>query len=170
MLDTGGIALQRRIKLHHPMLSVHMVALGPHPADLAPPPALASICNSCHSRAMPCTLAANAAAHTLSPDNSAHRHLHATVTWHTTSPPSRMRALTGASAAPAGPTQSLFVLTKQGGQRFEFIFTNVATSDSSGLFSALQAVHRAYDGSRLYRDLKLRGVCERGGLAAVASS
>jgi hypothetical protein len=57
----------------------------------------------------------------------------------------------------AGQTQSLYVLTKSGGQRFEFIFTNVAGADSDGLFAALQAVHRAYDGSRLFRDLKLRG-------------
>ena len=60
------------------------------------------------------------------------------------------------------------MLTKAGGQRFEFIFTNVAAgSDSSGLFSSLQAVHRSYDSSRLYRDLKLRGGAA-GGVEAAA--
>ena len=48
------------------------------------------------------------------------------------------------------------MLTKYHNQRFEFIFTGMASS-SDRLFSSVQAVHKAYDNSRLYRDLKLRG-------------
>ncbi|KAG2502102.1 hypothetical protein HYH03_000594 [Edaphochlamys debaryana] len=61
-----------------------------------------------------------------------------------------------ASSRLKGQTQSLYVLTKYHNQRFEFIFTAVSeTSDS--LFACVQGVFRAYDNSRLYRDLKLRG-------------
>eukprot|EP00960_Hanusia_phi_P051957 761140-Hanusia_phi.AAC.2 len=55
-----------------------------------------------------------------------------------------------------GQTQALFVLTKYNGSRFEFIFTNLAR-ESPRLFTTVQAVFRAYDTSKLYRDLKLRG-------------
>lgn len=57
---------------------------------------------------------------------------------------------------PTGQTQSLYILTKYHNQRFEFIFTAAADS-SSQLFAAVQGVQRAYELSRLYRDLKLRG-------------
>ena len=55
-----------------------------------------------------------------------------------------------------GPTQALYVLTKYNGSRFEFIFTNLVRN-SPRLFTTIQAVFRAYDTTRLYRDLKLRG-------------
>ncbi|KAK9814139.1 hypothetical protein WJX72_001188 [[Myrmecia] bisecta] len=55
-----------------------------------------------------------------------------------------------------GATQALFVMTKFNGSRFEFIFTNLV-KDSPRLFTTIQAVFRAYDTTRLYRDLKLRG-------------
>lgn len=55
-----------------------------------------------------------------------------------------------------GQTQALFVLTKFNGQRFEFIFTNLLKT-ATRLFTTVQSVFRAYDTSRLYRDLKLRG-------------
>lgn len=55
-----------------------------------------------------------------------------------------------------GQTQALFVLTKFNGQRFEFIYTNLIKA-ATRLFTTVQAVFRAYDTSRLYRDLKLRG-------------
>lgn len=55
-----------------------------------------------------------------------------------------------------GPAQALFVLTKFGSSRFEFVFTNLVKS-SPRLFTTVQAVHRSYDTSKLYRDLKLRG-------------
>lgn len=56
----------------------------------------------------------------------------------------------------AGETQSLYILTKYNNQRFEFIFTALGTS-TDRLFNAAQSIFKAYDASRLYRDLKLRG-------------
>ncbi len=55
-----------------------------------------------------------------------------------------------------GNSQALYVLTKFNGSRFEFIFTNLVR-DSPRLFTTVQAVFRAYDTSKLYRELKLRG-------------
>lgn len=60
------------------------------------------------------------------------------------------------SAWHAGSTQALFVLTKFHTSKFEFIFTNFIR-DSPRLFTTVQTVFRAYDTSRMYRDLKLRG-------------
>ncbi len=56
----------------------------------------------------------------------------------------------------AGDTQALYVLTKFHQQRFEFIFTNLQKT-MGHLFNVVQAVYKAYDNSRLYRDIKLRG-------------
>ncbi|EOD34377.1 hypothetical protein EMIHUDRAFT_63258 [Emiliania huxleyi CCMP1516] len=50
-----------------------------------------------------------------------------------------------------GKRQAMYVMTKFNTSRFEFVF---ATDDES-LFAS--AVYRAYDTSRLFRDLKLRG-------------
>mmetsp|Transcript_34818 Transcript_34818/g.66496 ORF Transcript_34818/g.66496 Transcript_34818/m.66496 type:complete len:356 (+) Transcript_34818:135-1202(+) len=61
-----------------------------------------------------------------------------------------------ASSRLRGATQALFVLTKFNGSRFEFIFTNLV-KNSPRLFTTIQAVYRAYDTTKLYRDLKLRG-------------
>lgn len=55
-----------------------------------------------------------------------------------------------------GATEALYVLTKCNQCRFEFIFTNLVPG-SSRLFTSVIAVHRAYETSKLYRDLKLRG-------------
>jgi len=55
-----------------------------------------------------------------------------------------------------GNTQALYVICKHERNRFEFIFTNLHR-DSPRLFSTVQAVYRAYETSRLYRELKLRG-------------
>eukprot|EP00921_Rhytidocystis_pertsovi_P014552 GHVQ01023510.1.p1 GENE.GHVQ01023510.1~~GHVQ01023510.1.p1 ORF type:complete len:338 (+),score=27.53 GHVQ01023510.1:103-1116(+) len=55
-----------------------------------------------------------------------------------------------------GPTQALYVLTKYNGTRFEFVFHTLVRS-CSRLFGSVQAVHRAYDTTRLYREVKLRG-------------
>jgi len=55
-----------------------------------------------------------------------------------------------------GVTEALYVLTKSGTTRFEFIFTNLVPG-SPRLFTSVISVHRAYETSRLYRDLKLRG-------------
>mmetsp|Transcript_7758 Transcript_7758/g.12410 ORF Transcript_7758/g.12410 Transcript_7758/m.12410 type:complete len:343 (+) Transcript_7758:83-1111(+) len=59
-----------------------------------------------------------------------------------------------------GNTQALYVMTKFNGSRFEFIFTNLVRN-SPRLFTTVQAVYRAYETSRLYRDLKLRGAIIR---------
>ena len=48
------------------------------------------------------------------------------------------------------------MLTKFHTSKFEFIFTNFVR-DSPRLFATIQTVFRAYDTSRMYRDLKLRG-------------
>ncbi|KAJ9517004.1 hypothetical protein QJQ45_027357, partial [Haematococcus lacustris] len=55
-----------------------------------------------------------------------------------------------------GSSEALFVSAKYHSQRFEFIFTSLATN-ASQLFSVVQAVNTAYNTSRLYRELKLRG-------------
>lgn len=60
-----------------------------------------------------------------------------------------------------GSTQALFVMTKFNAARFEFVFTNLV-KESPRLFTTVQAVYRAYDTSRLYRDLKLRAAIVKG--------
>ena len=63
-----------------------------------------------------------------------------------------------------GNTQALYVMTKYNNARFEFVFTNLVRQ-SPRLFTTVQAVYRAYDTSRLFRDLKLRGaIIKNGGL------
>ncbi len=59
-----------------------------------------------------------------------------------------------------GHTQALFVLTKYGSQRFEFIFTNLS-KNSPQLFTTVQSVYKSYESTKLYRDLKLRGAIVR---------
>jgi len=61
-----------------------------------------------------------------------------------------------ASSRLRGSTQALYVLTKQQSSRFEFVFTNMVKS-SPRLFTTVQTVFRAYDTSKTYRDLRLRG-------------
>jgi hypothetical protein len=48
--------------------------------------------------------------------------------------------------------QALCVMTKHNNSRFEFIFTNLVRS-SPRLFTTVQAVYRACDTTKLYRDL-----------------
>eukprot|EP01084_Bolivina_argentea_P313492 542882_1 len=55
-----------------------------------------------------------------------------------------------------GNSEGLFVMAKFGGTRFEFIFTSLIKK-SPRLFTTVQSVFRAYETSKLYRDLKLRG-------------
>jgi len=59
-----------------------------------------------------------------------------------------------------GHTQALCVMAKYG-SRFEFIFTSLV-KNSPRLFTTVQAVMRAYETSKLYRDLKLRGSIVQG--------
>lgn len=54
-----------------------------------------------------------------------------------------------------GHTQALCVLAKFQ-TRFEFIFTSLV-KNSPRLFTTVQSVLRAYETSKLFRDLKLRG-------------
>jgi Bardet-Biedl syndrome 5 protein len=60
-----------------------------------------------------------------------------------------------------GHTQALCVLAKFN-SRFEFVFTSLV-KNSPRLFTTVQAVMRAYETSKLYRDLKLRGSIVRDG-------
>ena len=55
-----------------------------------------------------------------------------------------------------GQTSALFLMTKFTNSRFEFIFTSLVTN-SPRLFTTVQSVLRAYESTKLYRDLKLRG-------------
>lgn len=55
-----------------------------------------------------------------------------------------------------GQTHALYVLTKHQSSRFEFVFTNMVKT-SPRLFTTVQTVFRAYDTSKTYRDLRLRG-------------
>jgi Bardet-Biedl syndrome 5 protein len=60
-----------------------------------------------------------------------------------------------ASSRLRGVTQALYVNTKFNNNRFEFVFTYLV-QESPRLFSTVSAVWKAYDSSRMYRDLKLR--------------
>ncbi|XP_072042114.1 BBSome complex member BBS5-like [Amphiura filiformis] len=55
-----------------------------------------------------------------------------------------------------GQTDALYILTKCNNTRFEFIFTCLVPG-SPRLFTTVISVHRAYETTKLYRDLKLRG-------------
>ncbi|XP_064647325.1 Bardet-Biedl syndrome 5 protein homolog [Lineus longissimus] len=55
-----------------------------------------------------------------------------------------------------GNSEALYVLTKCNNTRFEFIFTNLIPG-TPRLFTSVIAVHRAYETSKMYRELKLRG-------------
>lgn len=61
-----------------------------------------------------------------------------------------------------GTTQALYVMTHFNDARFEFVFTNLVRG-SPRLFTTMQAVYEAYDTSRLYRELKLRGAIIKDG-------
>eukprot|EP00516_Mucochytrium_quahogii_P001764 CAMPEP_0203759718 /NCGR_PEP_ID=MMETSP0098-20131031/12852_1 /ASSEMBLY_ACC=CAM_ASM_000208 /TAXON_ID=96639 /ORGANISM=" , Strain NY0313808BC1" /LENGTH=360 /DNA_ID=CAMNT_0050652871 /DNA_START=172 /DNA_END=1250 /DNA_ORIENTATION=+ len=61
-----------------------------------------------------------------------------------------------ASSKLRGRSQALFVIAMTGEVRFEFIFTSLVNS-SPRIYTTVLAVERAYNSSRLYRELKLRG-------------
>ena len=54
-----------------------------------------------------------------------------------------------------GTNQSLYLLTKYHGSRFEFIFSNMVKTNPR-LFSTIQAVFKAYQSSKMYREIRLR--------------
>jgi len=55
-----------------------------------------------------------------------------------------------------GTCESVCLATKSNNNRFEFIFTD-EKKQTSAIFSVISAITKAYESSRLYRDLKLRG-------------
>ncbi|XP_037302232.1 Bardet-Biedl syndrome 5 protein homolog [Manduca sexta] len=55
-----------------------------------------------------------------------------------------------------GTTQALYLLASYRTSRYEFIFTNLSPNCIRH-YTSVSGVHKAYVGSRLYRDLKLRG-------------
>lgn len=63
--------------------------------------------------------------------------------------------ISNASSRLKGQTQALYVSAKYNNSRYEFTFTYLV-ADSPRLFTTVTAVWKAYDSSRIYRDLKLR--------------
>jgi len=61
-----------------------------------------------------------------------------------------------------GTHQALYVMSKFNQSRYEFIFTSLV-KNSPRLFTTCQSIFRAYETSKLYRDLKLRGSIVRDG-------
>ncbi|CAG9793222.1 unnamed protein product [Diatraea saccharalis] len=55
-----------------------------------------------------------------------------------------------------GTTQALYALAMYKNNRYEFIFTNLSPNCVRH-YTTVVGVHKAYMGSRMYRDLKLRG-------------
>ncbi|XP_068244808.1 Bardet-Biedl syndrome 5 protein homolog isoform X2 [Palaemon carinicauda] len=55
-----------------------------------------------------------------------------------------------------GMTEALYILTKANNTRFEFIFTNLIPG-TPRLFTSVIGVYKAYNSSKMYRELKLRG-------------
>ncbi|KAK0420806.1 hypothetical protein QR680_014901 [Steinernema hermaphroditum] len=55
-----------------------------------------------------------------------------------------------------GPAESLYLMAKNSTSRFEFIFT-CQNPNETKLFSAALRMHRAYETSKMFRDLKMRG-------------
>lgn len=55
-----------------------------------------------------------------------------------------------------GLTEALYLLTKCNHTRFEFIFTNLVPGNPR-LFTSVIGVYKAYNSSKMYRELKLRG-------------
>ncbi|CAH1166825.1 unnamed protein product [Phyllotreta striolata] len=55
-----------------------------------------------------------------------------------------------------GTAQAIQLLTISTGTRYEFIFTNLIPGHTRH-FTSITGVHKAYNSSRLYRELKLRG-------------
>jgi len=61
-----------------------------------------------------------------------------------------------------GNCESICLSTKSNNNRFEFIFTD-DKKETSSIFATISALSKAYESSRLYRDLKLRGALIQGG-------
>ncbi|KAG8188930.1 hypothetical protein JTE90_014982 [Oedothorax gibbosus] len=61
-----------------------------------------------------------------------------------------------------GVTEALYILTKVHSTRFEFIFTNLLPG-TMRLLTSVMSVYKAYNSSKWYRELKLRGSVLQGG-------
>ncbi|VDM91546.1 unnamed protein product [Litomosoides sigmodontis] len=88
------------------------------------------------------------------------------LTWHSTAVP-RINLSVGyntisgvttrvAKSRLRGQSESLYLLAHHANARFEFIFTCINPSQTK-LFTTVISVHRAYETSKLYRELKMRG-------------
>ncbi|CAG0895607.1 unnamed protein product [Darwinula stevensoni] len=55
-----------------------------------------------------------------------------------------------------GITEAVDLLTKMNGTRYEFIFTSLLPRGDPLLFAAITSLHKAYQSSGMYRELKLR--------------
>ncbi|VDN30876.1 unnamed protein product [Gongylonema pulchrum] len=55
-----------------------------------------------------------------------------------------------------GQAESLYLMARNANTRFEFIFTCINPSQTK-LFTTVITIHRAYETSKLYRELKMRG-------------
>ncbi|CAG9532558.1 unnamed protein product [Cercopithifilaria johnstoni] len=88
------------------------------------------------------------------------------LTWHITAIPRINLSLgyntvTGVTTRIAksrirGQSESLYLLARHINGRFEFIFTCINPSQTK-LFTTVITIHRAYETSKLYRELKMRG-------------
>ncbi|KAG9392015.1 Bardet-Biedl syndrome 5 protein [Carpediemonas membranifera] len=65
-------------------------------------------------------------------------------------------AIHSARSALRGVSQALFIVFASKSSQYEFVFTHLHQT-SPRMFSSVQAVQRAYDTSKLYRNLTLRG-------------
>jgi Bardet-Biedl syndrome 5 protein len=69
-------------------------------------------------------------------------------------------AVRSAQSRLRGSLQALVVAATHGGAKFDFLFTSLVKA-SPRLFATAQAVHKAYETSRAYRTLRLRGAIIR---------
>lgn len=73
---------------------------------------------------------------------------------------SKLNTMHIANSKLLGTSQCLQLMTKDNGSDYEFVFTHL-NKLSPRLFTTAQAVWRAYDTSRLFREIKLRGAISR---------
>ncbi|KAK0420805.1 hypothetical protein QR680_014900 [Steinernema hermaphroditum] len=81
--------------------------------------------------------------------------------WYATSMPQTnlsigYMTISNATVDTHGSTESLNLITKNFNSKFEFIFTGTNTGESM-LFAAVLKMHKAYEESKMFRDLKMRG-------------
>ncbi|CAI2348241.1 unnamed protein product [Caenorhabditis sp. 36 PRJEB53466] len=59
-----------------------------------------------------------------------------------------------------GSNEAIYVLAKVNSSttKFEFIFTTTSTSSHSKLFNVISSISRAYETTKMYRELKMRGI------------